>query len=81
MQRPLDYALDTDELPADTAESGITYAALLDRFESEQPITNEMIQQACQQMEAAQQFPFAPFDQAGNVWLKRLLRSIVETRN
>lgn len=81
MQQPLDYATNTDEPAANTAEPNITYAALLDRFESEQLITNEMIQQACQQMEAAQQFPFAPVDQAGSAWLQRLLRSMVGARN
>ena len=37
----------------------ITYAALLDRYAAEQPITEDMIHSACLNMEAAQQLPFA----------------------
>lgn len=58
MYPPVDYPLKASKKESvDAAE--ITYAALLDRYDSEQPITNDMIQQACQKMDEAQQFPFA----------------------
>ncbi len=63
MYPPVDYPLKAPQEKAsqedvkDAAE--ITYAALLDRYNSEQPITNDMIQQACQKMDEAQQYPFS----------------------
>ena len=63
MYPPVDYPLKASkektskEEVKDAAE--ITYAALLDRYNSEQPITNDMIQQACQKMDEAQQYPFS----------------------
>ncbi len=58
MYPPVDYPLKASKEEANDAAE-ITYAALLDRFNSEQPITNAMIQQACQKMDEAQQFPFS----------------------
>ena len=58
MYPPVDYPLKApQEEVKEVAE--ITYAALLDRYNSEQPITNDMIQQACQKMDEAQQYPFS----------------------
>jgi hypothetical protein len=37
----------------------ITYAALLECFERELEITDDMVQQACAKMDAAQVYPFA----------------------
>ncbi|GEM_PF-5764013 len=37
----------------------MTWAALIERFEREQPITDEMIRVACANMDAAQVYPFA----------------------
>jgi hypothetical protein len=63
MQPPVDYPVNEDtgaNTLAGTSLAGpITYAALLDRFAAEQPITADMIHAACLSMEAAQQFPFA----------------------
>jgi len=75
MQAPVDYPIDDaadlakDNSPVDNGTTSLnrspvdipelTYASLLDRHESAQQITNEMIRQACLQMETAQQFPFA----------------------
>jgi len=58
MHPPVDYPLKTSK--DDKADSpDLSYAALLDRYDSEQPITDHMIQLACQKMDEAQQFPFA----------------------
>ncbi len=63
MYPPVDYPLKASQEKASQEEvkevAEITYAALLDRYNSEQPITNDMIQQACQKMDEAQQYPFS----------------------
>ena len=70
MYPPVDYPLKASkektskEEVKDAAE--ITYAALLDRYNSEQPITNDMIQQACQKMDEAQQYPFSASAEGSN---------------
>lgn len=79
---PVDYPLDGDgDIGLSTPEgavasddSGLTYAALLDHVESERPITDEMIRRACQNMHAAQQFPFVSASEAVSTRLGRLLR-------
>jgi len=66
MYPPVDYPLKSrSDDAADSAD--ITYAALLDRYDSEQVITNAMIQRACQKMDEAQQFPFAPISLGASV--------------
>lgn len=57
MQDPVDYPVPDDS--SHSLEGPITYAALLDRHEARQPITEEMIRAATQNLEAAHQFPFA----------------------
>ena len=63
MYPPVDYPLKASQDKASQEDvqdaADITYAALLDRYNSEQPITNDMIQQACQKMDEAQQYPFS----------------------
>ncbi len=58
VQPPVDYPKTKDTPTNQPGE--ITYAAILDLAEAEQPITDEMIREACNKMEAAQQYPFAP---------------------
>ena len=62
MYPPVDYPLKASQEKASQEDvqdaADITYAALLDRYNSEQPITHDMIQQACQKMDEAQQYPF-----------------------
>jgi len=38
----------------------LTYAAVLDRHRRELEITDFMVRRACDEMDSAQQFPFAP---------------------
>lgn len=84
MQQPLDYPLEdcADEIdsvpPAPArapADDTLTYAALLDRYESEEPITDEMIFHACRKMDAAQQFPFAGTEDGSLYSIRRWFRS------
>lgn len=62
-QQPVDYPVNEDTCSDTSAvnPSEITYAALLDRFDSEQLITNKMIDQACRKIDTAQQFPFSVY--------------------
>ena len=90
MYPPVDYPVNDDAgMAAQTGGSEgepITYAALLDRYAAEQPITEDMIQSACLNMEAAQQLPFAarpspvtgtgPERVRSDALLARLLKSI-----
>lgn len=85
MQQPLDYPLDdtaddtnsssSSPARASGASDVMTYAALLDRYESEEPITDEMIHHACRSMDAAQQFPFAGNDEGSLLSIRRLFRA------
>lgn len=59
MRAPVDYPVEDANQSAQSELDEITYAALIDRHLSEQPITSDMIRTACLKMEAAQQFPFA----------------------
>lgn len=77
MHAPLDYAAnDSDALGVEAGD--ITYAALLDRHAAEEPITDEMIRQACLRMETAQSWPFAnaphPSPDTSGSTLARLFR-------
>lgn len=57
MQTPVDYPVTEDA--ARQLDGPLTYAALFDLHEAQQPITEDMIQSATLNLEAAQQFPFA----------------------
>lgn len=57
MYPPIDYPIHK-ESHSSPITGEITYANLLDRFATEQEITEDMIQSACLSLEAAQQFPF-----------------------
>lgn len=59
MYPPVDYPLNDDSSNNDSVDDDMTYAALLGRHESEEVITEAMIQSACLRIETAQQFPFA----------------------
>lgn len=48
-----------EDSQARSQKAPITYAALLERFEKEQEITDDMVREACANMEAAQVYPFA----------------------
>ncbi len=89
MQQPLDYPLDDlpDEptrtgSPSDPSKNesaredsdAMTYAALLDRYASQKPITDEMIHHACYRMDAAQQFPFTGGDEGSALSIRKLFR-------
>ncbi len=65
MLPPTDYPQKSESSPHSPTD--ITYAALLDRAAAEQPITDEMIREACVKMEAAQQYPFANKDTQENL--------------
>lgn len=58
VQPPVDYPQATDT--PSNQKGDLTYAAILDLAEAEKPITDAMIREACNKMEAAQQYPFAP---------------------
>ena len=58
MYPPVDYPVTNDDRAL--SETGdITYAALLERHDAQQAITDAMIQSACVSMEAAHQLPSA----------------------
>ncbi len=57
MQNPVDYPVTEDT--AGPLDGTLTYAALFDLHEAQQPITEDMIRCAALNMEAAQQLPFA----------------------
>lgn len=59
MNPPVDYPVIDDSKKAILPSEDMSYAALLDRHESEEIITDAMIQAACLRIETAQQFPFA----------------------
>lgn len=59
MNPPVDYPVIDDSKKAARPSEDMSYAALLDRHESEELITDAMIQAACLRIETAQQFPFA----------------------
>ena len=64
MYPPVDYPVMEESVSAVKTSSvqkneDMTYAALLDRYEAEEVITEAMIQSACLRIETAQQFPFA----------------------
>jgi hypothetical protein len=71
---PIDYPQDNDG--SQTPQSNITYAALLDRAAAEEPITEDMIREACNNMDAAQQFPFATQHDAIPEPIKQLLTKL-----
>lgn len=83
MYPPIDYPIHNQS--HSSAFSGdLTYANLLDRYDSEQIITEDMIQSASLNLEAAQQFLFAtqpvPFDNTPAVpMIKRILNSVKST--
>jgi len=59
MQASLDRAVgDGDALGVEAGD--ITYAALLDRHASEEPITDDMIRHACLRLESASAGPLSP---------------------
>jgi hypothetical protein len=58
MNPPIDYPIDDEKEPSQQSLP-VTYATLMDRYASEEVITNGMIQSACTSMETAQQFPQA----------------------
>ena len=63
MNPPRDYPIESP-VPDDSgcglgADQPITFAALLDRHDAELPISDEMIREACVQMDAAQPYPFS----------------------
>lgn len=58
MRPPIDYPVIGDTNPADSCED-MTFAALLDRHESELAITDAMIESARTRIETAQHLPFA----------------------
>lgn len=60
MQAPVDYPINDPALDAQCSEGKLTYAALLDRMESSEPVTPEMILQARLGIEMAQAIPEAP---------------------
>lgn len=57
MQTPVDYPVTEDV--AGQLDGPLTYAALFDLHAAQQPITEDMIQSATQNLEAAHQLPFA----------------------
>lgn len=58
MQAPVDYPVSDDA--ANTSHIGpMTYAALFERHNAEEHITEDMIYAAIRSMEAAHQLPFA----------------------
>jgi len=59
MLPPVDYPVNDDTAQAVQVSDDLSYAALLDRYDSEELITESMIQSACLRIETAQQFPFA----------------------
>lgn len=59
MYPPVDYPVNDDPSKGVLASDNMTYAALLDRYESQEIITDAMIQAACLRMETAQQLPYA----------------------
>ena len=59
MYPPVDYPVNDDSSNGDSVGDDMTYAALLDRHESDEVITEAMIESACLRIEMAQQFPFA----------------------
>ncbi len=59
MYPPVDYPVHDDPSNAVPSSDDMTYAALLDRHESKEVITEAMIQSACLRIETAQQLPFA----------------------
>ncbi len=57
MQIPVDYPVNEDA--ASQLDASLTYAALMDLHDAQQPITEDMIRCAVQNLEAAQHLPFA----------------------
>ena len=57
MHPPVDYPVKDDSRSGIQNSEEMTYAALLDRHESEKVITDAMIQAACLRIETAQQLP------------------------
>ena len=74
MQAPVDYPVSDDA--ANTSHIGpMTYAALFDRHDAEEHITDDMIYSANRSLEAAQQFPFATRPETVNSNFKAPARS------
>ncbi len=60
MQAPVDYPITDTVRDVKFSEDELTYAALLERMESSEPVTHEMILQARLGIEMAQAIPEAP---------------------
>ena len=72
MSAPRDDAQEAEPLGVEAGD--ITYAALLDRHAAEEPITDEMVRQACLRMESAQSWPFGALPNAAGAHFARLFR-------
>lgn len=57
MRPPVDYPVKDDTKSGIQKSEDMTYAALLDKHESKEVITESMIQSACLSIETAQQYP------------------------
>ena len=60
MQAPVDYPIVDSARNVQSTQDELTYAALLDRMASSQPVTQEMILQARLGIEMAQAIPDTP---------------------
>lgn len=74
MNPPLDYPTENDVQPNDAAQADITLATLIDRHASEQPVTTEMIEQACRRMDAAHEFTIVAQENAIDSGIARILK-------
>ena len=75
MNPPLDYPTENNVQQMDAVQSELTLAMVLDQHASEQPITNQMLEQACRRIDTAHELTTGTQDDAVDSGITRLLKA------